>query len=289
MGAARLHYVNMRDKVCLVTGANTGIGLETARGLARMGATVLMLCRDRMRAEAARAEIRRELPEARLELVIADLSLLSEVRRAAQEVNARPGPLHVLVNNAAVIPREREVTAEGLERQWVVNHLAPFLLTSLLLEKLKASAPARVVTVSSQVHAGGQLDFDDLQSERGYEPVKVYNKTKLANVLFSNELARRLEGSGVTSNCLHPGVIATNLLSDYMGRSRTLRSLLRLTYPSPERGAETTLRLATAPELEAVSGKYFRPDTGESPSSPASQDRALAKRLWDISELQCGL
>lgn len=289
MGAVQLRYTNMRDKVCLVTGANAGIGLETARGLARMGATVLMLCRDRLRAEAARAELRQELPEARLELVIADLSRLAEVRRAAEEVNARPGPLHVLINNAAVIPRTRELTAEGIERQWAVNHLAPFLLTNLLLDKLRASAPARVVTVSSQVHAGGQLDLEDLQTERGYEPVKVYNKTKLANVLFSHELARRLEGSGVTSNCLHPGVIATNLLSDYMGRSRALRSILRLTYPSPERGAETSLHLATAPELEAVSGKYFRPDTGESPSSPASQDRALAERLWAISELQCGL
>lgn len=284
-----LRYTNMRDRVCLVTGANTGIGLETTRGLARMGATVLMLCRDRMRAEEARALVRKELPDARLELVIADLSRLSDVRRAAEEVNQRPGPLHVLVNNAAVIPRQRELTSEGLERQWAVNHLAPFLLTNLLLDKLKASAPARVVTVSSQVHAGGQLDFEDLQSERGYEPVKVYNKTKLANVLFALELARRLEGTGVTSNCLHPGVIATNLLSDYMGRARSLKSLLRLTHPSPERGAETSLHLATAPELETVSGKYFRPDTGPSPPSPAGQDRALAQRLWNISEVQCGL
>ena len=282
-------YTNMRDRTCLVTGANAGIGEETVRGLAAMGAEVLMLCRDRGRAEEAKARVQKQVPTARLELVLADLSRRSEVHRAAEEVNARPGPLHVLVNNAAVITKRREVTTDGFERQWAVNHLAPFLLTHLLLDKLKASGPARVVTVASQVHAGGRLDFDDLQSERGYEPVKVYNTTKLANVLFSHELARRLEGSRVTSNCLHPGVVATNLLSDYMGRSRALRSFLRLQYESPSRGAETSLHLATAPELESVSGRYFHSESGEVNSSPASLDRAVASRLWEVSEAQCGL
>lgn len=274
----------MRGRVCLVTGASSGIGRETARGLVRMGARVILVARDRSRGEAARAEIAREPGGGQAELLVADLSSQRALVELAAAVRRTHPRLHVLIHNAAIIPRQREVTVDGLEMQFAVNHMAPFLLTRLLLPLLRASAPARIVVTASQVEARGQIAWEDLQSERNYTPLGAYFQSKLANVLFTYELARRLTGTGVTANCLHPGVIDTNLLCDYLGQRRAVGRLLnRLRYPGPAEGARTTLRLASDPALEGVSGRYFRPE-GEALSSPASRDPQAQRRLWQVSE-----
>ncbi|MDZ4338820.1 MAG: SDR family oxidoreductase, partial [candidate division NC10 bacterium] len=246
---------SMSGRICMVTGANAGIGKATALGLAKMGGTVVMVCRSRERGEATLAEIKQESGNASVHLLLADLSSQDDIRRLAAAFNAKVPALHVLINNAGIIPRKRTVTGEGFETQFAVNHLAYFLLTHLLLDILKASAPARIVTVSSQVHHGASIDFDDLQSERAYRPTRVYASTKLANVLFTYELARRLEGTGVTANCLHPGSVATNLLADFL--PTPLRFVTKIVGVSPEKGAQTPLYLATSPEVEEVTGKYF--------------------------------
>ncbi len=274
----------MQDKVCVITGASSGIGKETALGLAKLGARVVLVCRDRGRGEAALAEIKRRVPSTTSSLMLADLASQAAVRQLAADLSARHPRIDVLINNAAVITPKRQVSPDGLEVQLAVNHLAPFLLTNLLLDVLKASAPARVIVVSSQVESRGVIDLDDLQSQGGtYDHLRAYCQSKLANALFTYELARRLHGTGVTANCLHPGVIATNLLSDYMSRPRAVGFLARLEYPGPEAGAKTSIRLASDPALAGVSGKYFR-DQREAQSSPASHDEDLAGRLWQASE-----
>jgi NAD(P)-dependent dehydrogenase (short-subunit alcohol dehydrogenase family) len=274
----------MKGKVCLVTGANAGIGQATALGLAQLGATVIMVCRSRERGEAARAEIQAQSGNDKVDVLLADLSSQAEIRRLAVEIEARYADLHVLINNAAIIPQQRRETAEHLEMQFAVNHLAYFLLTNLLLDKLKASAPARIVVVASQVHASGVIDFDDLQARRNYRPSQVYANTKLANVLFTYELARRLKGSGVIANCLHPGVVATNLLNDYMGvpQGRRDRGI------ETSKGAQTSLYLATSPEVAGVSGRYFV-NREAVRSSAVSYDEGLAQRLWQVSAGLTGL
>jgi len=210
--------------------------------------------------------------------MVADLSSQKDVRQFALDFQLQFERLDVLINNAGLIPSSRQLSVDGVEMQLAVNHLAPFLLTHLLLEFLKNSAPARIVTVSSQVHAWESIDWDDLQAEKHYSPTRVYNRTKLMNVLFTYELARRLEGSGLTANCLHPGVVNTNMLADYMGAKREgFRGGIPV-----EEGARTILYLAASPDVEWVTGKYFHAEQ-ESASSPASHDEELARRLWDIS------
>jgi NAD(P)-dependent dehydrogenase (short-subunit alcohol dehydrogenase family) len=274
----------MKGKVCLVTGANAGIGQATALGLAQLGATVIMVCRSRERGEAAQAEIQAQSGNDKVDLLLADLSSQAEIRRLAVEIEARYADLHVLINNAAIIPQQRRETAEHLEMQFAVNHLAYFLLTNLLVDKLKASAPARIVVVASQVHASGVIDFDDLQARRNYRPSQMYANAKLANVLFTYELARRLKGSGVIANCLHPGVVATNLLNDYMGvpQGRRDRGI------DASKGAQTSLYLATSPEVAGVSGRYFV-NREAVRSSAVSYDEGLAQRLWQVSAGLTGL
>jgi NAD(P)-dependent dehydrogenase (short-subunit alcohol dehydrogenase family) len=274
----------MDGKVCLVTGASAGIGLATAWELARLGAEVVITARDKGRGEQAVKRVIAKSGNEKVSLLLADFSSLEQTRGLAVEFDARYSRLDVLVNNAATIPLRREVSIDGYELQWAVNHLAVFLLTNLLLPKLKASAPARVVTVSSMVHSGARLDFDDLQSERGYSGSGVYSTTKLANVLFTYELARKLEGSGVTANCLHPGVINTSLYRSYMGgggRGSAADTEL-------ERGAATSVYLAAAPEVEGVSGKYFS-SRQERRSSAESYDQELALKLWQVSAEMTGV
>ncbi len=255
----------VRGKTCLITGANTGIGKETALELAGQGAHIVMVCRDRSRGERARKDLQRA-GSGNVDLLLADLARTAEVRRLADQVLDRYPSLPLVISNAGVVMPSRRETGDGYEATFAINHLAPFLLINLLLDRIKASAPARIVVVASQVEKGGHLKFDDLHYKSGYEPLVAYRQSKLANVLFSYELARRLSGSDVTVNCLHPGVIATNLLCDYNGRPRALSKLNRLTYPGPKKGAQTSIRLATDPKLEGVSGKYFRPE-GEASSS----------------------
>ena len=274
----------MEGKVCLVTGANAGIGKATALGLAQRGATVVMVSRDRERGETVQAEIARQSGNESVDLLLADLSSQAEIRRLAAEFGRQYDQLHVLVNNAAIIPLQRQETEDGLEMQFAVNHLAYFLLTHLLLDVLKASAPARIVNVSSQTHQWGQIDFDDLQSEKQYDPQPAYMQSKLANVLFTYELARRLQGTGVTANCLHPGGIRTRLNANYAGRAGAAEA-------SPaelQRGAQTSIYLATSSEVEGVSGKYFV-NRRQTQSSAESYDQHLAQRLWQISAELTGL
>jgi NAD(P)-dependent dehydrogenase (short-subunit alcohol dehydrogenase family) len=281
----------VEGKVCVVTGANTGIGLETARALARLGATVVMTARSRPRGEAALADVRASAPGAKVELLELDLASLAKVRAAAAELLARHARIHVLVNNAGLVLSERRETEDGFESTFGVNHLGPFLFTSLLLERLKASAPARVVNVSSRAHTRARgLDFDDLdRRRRSYSSLAAYADSKLANILFTIELARRLEGTGVTANSLHPGVVATGFGADGDTRG-VFRYLLAMGRPflmSPVKGAATSIYLASSPEVEGVSGRYFA-RCREARTTAAARDAAAARRLWEESERLTG-
>ncbi len=275
---------SMQGKVCLITGSSSGIGKVTARELARMGATVVMLCRNRAKGEAAQAEIKQASGNAQVDLIVADLSELSEVRRAASEFKQHYRRLHVLINNAGVINAERKVTPDGLEATFSTNYLAPFLLTELLLDVLKASAPARIVNVSSAGHASGIIDFADLQGTQRYSFMKAYSQSKLAQLYFTYELASQLEGTGVTVNALHPGLVSSNFNSGTKGIAHVIAEVIYFFVGvNVEKGARTTLYLANSPEVEGVSGKYFS-DCKETPSSKLSYDVAVRQRLWNVSQ-----
>jgi NAD(P)-dependent dehydrogenase (short-subunit alcohol dehydrogenase family) len=273
----------MRGSTVLVTGGTGGIGLATATGLAGLGARVGIVGRSATRGAAAADAVRRQVPSARVDVFEADLSAQAEVRRLAAEVKGTYPRLDVLVNNVGGYWAHRHVTADRLEHTFALNHLAPFLLTHELRDLLLASAPARVVTVSSGAQAMGRIDLADLQGERSYNGQRAYNQSKLANVLFTYELARRLEGTGVTATVLHPGVVRTAF-----GREDTgwvMRLMLPLVTPfmkTPEQGAATPVYLASSPEVAGVTGAYFA-DRREKRSSRASYDLALARRLWEVS------
>jgi NAD(P)-dependent dehydrogenase (short-subunit alcohol dehydrogenase family) len=279
----------MKSKICIVTGANAGIGKITARGLAKMGATVVMVCRNKERGEDTLNQIKRETGNPSVCLLLADLSSQSSIRKLAADFKTHYAALHVLINNAAIVPARRMITEDGLEIQFAVNYLAPFLLTSLLLGVLVKSTPARIVNVSASYHKESlPINFDDLQSEREpYDSRKVYASTKLATIMFTYELARRLQGTGVTANCLHPGVIETKLMQDFMGGASPLSqermAVIKKLTVDLEEGARTSLYLATSPEIEGVSGKYFDNRQAVS-SSNASYDEIAAKKLWELSE-----
>jgi NAD(P)-dependent dehydrogenase (short-subunit alcohol dehydrogenase family) len=280
--AAKTPLADMTGRVCVVTGANRGIGRATAERLAELGATLVLVCRRVEEGKSVAREIGAAHGGRPALIVPADLSSQRSVRDAAELIRAAHGHVHVLVNNAGLIPRQRETTVDGLEMQFAVNHLAYFLLTNLLLDRLVDGAPSRVVNVSSGAHQGGRLDFSDLQSERRYDPVRVYGRTKLANVLFTYELARRLGATGVTANCLHPGVVATKLMADYMNVPLVGGAIARTFGGSAEKGAETSVYLAASREVEGVTGRYFVGQR-ETRSSPASYDVALQQRLWEES------
>ena len=269
----------------MVTGANSGIGKVTALELAKMGATVTIVCRSREKGEEAIREINRSISGASLELMVADLSSQEEIRRLAEEFQTKHDRLDVLVNNAGVFVRQRSTTRDGIETTFAVNHLAYFLLTSLLLDLLKRSAPSRIVNVSSRAHTRAALNFEDLQGEREYGGWRAYCQSKLANVLFTYELARRLEGSRVTANCLHPGVIATGL---FRRLPKILDLPLRIFLSSPESGADKSVYLASSPEVEGVTGKYFVKKRAVA-SSTESQNPERARQLWEVSERLTGL
>jgi NAD(P)-dependent dehydrogenase (short-subunit alcohol dehydrogenase family) len=271
----------------MVTGATSGIGAVTARDLARVGATVVIVGRDRGRCARQAESIAREAGS-RAEILVADLSSQRQIRHAAEEFARRHSALDVLVNNAGSYFMRRELTEDGLEKTFAVNHLAPFLLTSLLLGALLASESARVVNVSSGAHERAQMDFEDLQGARRYDRLEAYSRSKLANLLFTYELARRMEGSRVTANALDPGAVATNLGRDSAWLRVKLRNLFRRGLLSPEEGARTSVHLARSPEVEGVTGRYFR-TCREARSSGASYDRAAAERLWRVSEELTGL
>src|SRR5664279_6649212 len=272
----------MYGHTVLITGGTGGIGRATALGLATMGAHVAICGRDDERTANAGRAIR-ATGGGSVDTFVADLSSQSQVRRLADEVLQRLPRLDVLVNNVGGYWNTRHVTADGLERTFAVNHLAPFLLTDLLLDRLKASAPARIVTVSSGAQAMGKIGFDDLQGERKYSGQQAYNQSKLANVMFTYELSRRLDGSGVTATVLHPGVVRTGFAAeDHSPMWRVLLPLVRPFLKTPEKGAATSIYLASAPEVEGVTGKYFA-DSKTKTSSRSSYDTAAAARLWQMS------
>jgi len=273
----------MAGKTVLVTGGTSGIGRATAAALAAMGARVGITGRDQERTRNAAAELAAESGNPQVDDFAADLSVQAEVRRLASAVLDRYPRLDVLVNNAGGFWNSRHVSADGLEMTFALNHLAPFLLTSLLLDRLKESAPARIVTVASAAHSLGKLDFDDLQNEKKYFSPLIYAQSKLANVLFTHELARRLDGTGVTATALHPGLVRTTLGTEDPSRLMNVLTFLgRPTSKSPAQGAATVVYLASAPEAAGFTGQYFVNCKPKS-SSKTSRDPALAARLWQVS------
>ncbi len=273
----------MAGQTVLVTGGTSGIGKATAVGLAAMGARVGITGRDPARTRAAAADVAAAAGHPAVDPFSADMSSQAEVRRLAGEVLAAYPRLDVLVNNAGGFWATRRVTADGLEHTFAVNHLAPFLLTSLLLDRLKASAPARIVTVSSGAHASGTINFGDLQGEHHYSGQRAYSQSKLANIMFTFELARRLDGTGVTATVLHPGVVRTGFAAeDPSPALKAFLPLIRVFLKTPEQGAATSIYLASAPEADGVTGAYF---VGRKPktSSRSSHDAAAAARLWQVS------
>ena len=277
---------SMQGKTVLITGANSGIGKETAVALARAGATVVFTSRDPQKGEQAAADIRRR-SGADVAFMPLDLASFPSIRALADDFLKRYDSLHVLVNNAGLILTERTETEQGFETTFGVNHLGHFLLTQLLLDRIKASAPARIINVASRAHrfARSGLDFDDLQLTKSYGGMQAYGRSKLANIYFTRELARRLEGSGVTVNALHPGGVNTGFShdGDTNGLYSFLWSLAKPFLRSPEKGAQTSIYLASAPEVEGVTGKYFANSKEARPTSIAQDDEA-ARRLWTASE-----
>jgi NAD(P)-dependent dehydrogenase (short-subunit alcohol dehydrogenase family) len=274
---------SMRGKVCIVTGANSGIGKATALGLAQMGAIVVMVCRNQDKGEKAQNEIKEQSGNDAIDLMLADLSSQALIRQLAENIQQRYRQLHVLINNAGTVNLRRRETTDGFEMTFAVNYLAPFLFTNLLLEKLKASAPARIVNVSSESHQSGFIKMDDLELEKGYRIMRAYGQSKLALVLFTYELARRLQGTGVTVNCLHPGFVATNIGQNGLGFvGRSITKLIFSTGISPEEGAKTSIYLASSPEIEGVTGKYFAKSIPVR-SASISYDEALQHQLWEES------
>jgi NAD(P)-dependent dehydrogenase (short-subunit alcohol dehydrogenase family) len=265
---------NMDVKTILVTGATDGIGKQTAIELARQGAKVLVHGRDKVKGARVLDEINRDNCNENLVLYLADFSSFADIKRMAEEIKREQSELHVLINNAGTFSKKRLLTKDGLEMTFAVNHLATFLLTMLLLDLLKASRPARIVNVASGAHRNiSAIDFDNLQGEKSYDGFEAYGLSKLGNVLFTNELARRLEGSGVSVNSLHPGVINTGLQ----------RISYDLDGESVEEGARTSVYLAASPEVEGITGKYYS-RMAEKNTSELAQDKALQEKFWKVSE-----
>src|SRR2546428_8747507 len=272
----------MKDKVVLITGANSGIGRAASLALAKMGATVVMVARNKERGEAARSEIIRESQNNSIDLLLADLSSLESVRQLALEFQKKYSRLHVLINNAGLFNQRRHVTMDGCENTFATNYLAPFLLTNLQLDLLKASAPSRIINVSSVGHYNGHINFDDLNLEKDYGGWKAYGQSKLALVLFTHELAKKLQGTGITVNSVHPGTVATNIWTRPFGPAGFIMALPKLFMASPEQGAETIVYLASSDDARDLNGEYLE-KLKVKKSSDESYDEQAAQRLWDIS------
>ncbi len=271
----------MEGKIVLITGGTSGIGRAAATALAAMEAEVVLSGRSRERGEAALAEIRHASGNDKVSLMIADLAVQAEVRKLADNFRERHDRLDVLVNNAGLIQSKRKETPDGIELTLAVNHLAPFLLTNLLLDLLEKSAPSRVITVSSEARRHAEIDFDDLQSERRYRAFPVYGMTKKANILFTYELAERLEGTGVVANCVHPGGVNTNFGDDNRSPGILLFRAFKPFMRTPEQGADTVIYLASSPEAAEMNGMYLTDREEVSPAEP--RDAMAQKRLWEVS------
>ena len=278
---------DMNGKTVIITGANQGIGKASAIALGKMGAKLVIVCRNAEKARAAVKEIE-EAGAKDVELLVGDMASQKDIRRIADEFKAKHDRLDVLLNNAGVLVTSRRTTVDGIEETFAINHLGYFLLTNLLLDVLKKSAPARIVNVSSEAHRNAKMHWDDLQFESGYGSFAAYGQSKLANILFTRELAKRLEGTKVTANCLHPGVIASGFGQTYGG---FMSFVIKIAHPfmiTPEKGARTQVWLASSPDVEGISGKYFDKCAEKRPNK-AAQEEAAPKRLWEISEQLTGL
>jgi len=272
----------MKDKVVMVTGANSGIGKAASLALAKMGATTVIVARNKERGDAARSEIIRESRNDAVDLLLADLSSLQSVRQLVTEFQKKYSKLHVLINNAGLFNQRRRVTTDGYENTFATNYLAPFLLTNLQLDLLQASTPSRIINVSSVGHYNGHINFDDLNLEKEYGGWKAYGQSKLALVLFTHELAKKLQGTGVTVNAVHPGTVATNIWSRPFGPVGFIMALPKLFMTSPERGAETIVYLASSPDANGLNGEYLE-KLKVKKSSDESYNEEIAQRLWDVS------
>jgi NAD(P)-dependent dehydrogenase (short-subunit alcohol dehydrogenase family) len=273
---------SMNGKVCLVTGGTNGIGKATGQALAQMGATVVIVGRDVQKTSQVVEGIRAASDNHKVDSLLADLSSQQEVRRLANEFKSKYSQLHVLLNNAGAVFMQRQLSVDGIEMTFALNHLASFLLTDLLLDTIKASTPARIINVSSNAHTTGKIEFDNLQGERNYSP-RAYENSKLANILFTMELAHRLEGTGVTVNALHPGFTATGFAKN---NGKVFAALVSIFAPlvarSPAKGAATSIYLASSPSVESITGKYFY-DSQAIPAAPQATDMVVARKLWDVS------
>ncbi len=279
----------MQDRIVMVTGANAGIGLQTALALAEMGAHVVMVSRSRERGEQAVDEVRTATGSKMVDLLLCDYSSQTSIHQMTEQYNRDYPRLDVLVNNAGLINMSRETTVDGLETTFAVNHLGYFMNTLLLMESLQRGSAVRIVNVSSDAHRGAKINFDDLQGEQKYTGFGAYGQSKLANILFTYELDRRLAGTGIVTNVLHPGFVATNFAKNNGGIMRGVMSVIgKIAARSPEKGAETSIYLAASPEVEGISGKYFS-DCKAVQSSPESYDVQVAQRLWEVSLELTGL
>ena len=273
----------LKGKVCMVTGATAGIGIVTAKALAQQGATVIVAGRNKEKSVSTVDQIRKETGNHDVEYILADLSVQKEVRKLSDDFKSKFKRLDILVNNAGAVFDKRFETADGLEMTFALNHLSYFLLTDLLLDTIKASVPSRIINVSSDAHKGAKINFDDIQGKKKYGVMCAYGQSKLANILFTYELARKLEGSGVTSNALHPGFVASSFGSNMSGAFRLILRFLQLFAMSSENGAETSIYLATSPNVANINGKYFVKKK-EVRTSVESYDKNVGEKLWEVSE-----
>jgi len=271
----------MKGKVCMITGANSGIGKATALGLAKMGASVVMVCRDKIRGERALNDIKNKCKNTSVDLLLTDLSSQKAIYQLVNDFKKKYQFLHVLINNAGVNLSRRKLTEDGIEITFAVNYLAHFLLCNLLFDTLKASAPARIVNVASSIQ-GKSIDFGNLNGEKHYHQLKAYSQSKLADILFTYEFGRRFDGSGVTINCLHPGFVKTKMVRNYRKFVKIFYHFIGLFMKSPKKGAKTSIYLASSDEVDGVSGKYFKKGK-EAESTIDSYNKEIAKELWDIS------
>ena len=278
----------MKDKVVVVTGGTSGIGQVAAEKLAAMGARIVMVARDKVRGEAVITRLRQLRPGVNHTLHIADLSSMEGVRRVGREIASAEPRIDVLINNAGAMFYDRQVTVDGLERTFATNHMAYFILTLALRPSLIAAAPSRVINTASDAHRSAKLDFEDLQCEKKYRAFTAYGRSKLSNILFTRELARKLAGTGVTANSLHPGVVNTRFANDGHGALYHVFRVVKTFALSPEKGAETTIYLASSPDVAGVTGEYFRKCARATPTKEAQDDDA-AGRLWAESLRLAGM
>jgi len=280
--------MDMTGRTCIVTGATSGIGRATALALARAGARLVLVARNPEKAEQTRKELQAARPDAEISVHVADLARLDEIRRVAPLLLADCPRIDVLLNNAGIVSLERKLTPDGFESMFAVNHLAYYLLTRLLLDRLIETPGARIVNVASEAHRFARFDLDDLQSEKGFSGMRAYGASKLCNILFTRSLARRLEGRDVTVNCLHPGGVSTNLGASDHWFYKLVQPVASLFLRTPEQGARTSIYLCTAPELAGTTGLYFADEKPKKPSRQARDDEA-AERLWNLSAEMVGL